>query len=309
MQALWGGGTTPQKFEEQFVKRVAELTDGTLQISLFSRGQIVPNEQAFDAVRNGAYQLMKTFDSYAAGKIPALNFTASVPFGLPRADELDAWFHELGGLKMAQEAYAPAGLTYIAPTVYGEEPIHSKFPIRSLGDIRGKKGRFAGLPATVLAEFGVAVSPIPTAEIYSAFEKGLIDFADLGDLQADYEQGIHEVAKYVILPGFSQPSTATSYVANTRAYEALTDRQKNALLVAAGEVGSALHRNIVAANAVYTKKYKEASVEFIQLDEQEIRQARTKAAPIWIRAAKGDPLATKIIESQISFMRDLGHLA
>src|SRR5690606_15243991 len=45
MQALWDGGTTPQKFEERFVKRVAELTDGKFKIELFSAGQLVPANQ------------------------------------------------------------------------------------------------------------------------------------------------------------------------------------------------------------------------------------------------------------------------
>ena len=46
---------------------------------------------------------------------------------------------------------------------------------------------------------------------------------------------VHEVAKFLVLPGFHQPSTATSYVANTRAYDALDDQQKAALAVAARE--------------------------------------------------------------------------
>ena len=40
MQALWDGGTTPQKFEEKFVARVGELTGGRFKINLFAAGQI-----------------------------------------------------------------------------------------------------------------------------------------------------------------------------------------------------------------------------------------------------------------------------
>ena len=47
MQALWDPGTTPQKFEERFVKRVAELTGGKFTIELFAGGQIVPAAQAW----------------------------------------------------------------------------------------------------------------------------------------------------------------------------------------------------------------------------------------------------------------------
>lgn len=309
MQALWGGGTTSQRFEERFVKRVSDLTGGTFQIELFSRGQIVPNEQAFEAVRGGAYEMMKTYDSYAAAKVPALNFTASVPFGFPNAEEYEAWYYELGGLQMARDAYKPSGLTYVAPTVYGEEPLHSITAINTLADLNGKKGRVAGFSAAVLKQFGVVVTPLPTAEVYSALEKGLLDFADLADLRADYEEGLHEVAKFVILPGISQPSTATSYVANTRAYDSLNDIQKMALEVAARETSVGLRQNILVANAEYIQKYKDAGCEFCYIDQGEIRDARTKVMPIWRAAAKEDPLAVKMIESQIDFMRALGHIA
>src|SRR3546814_16595194 len=113
MQALWDPGTTPQKFEERFVKRVAELTGGKFTIELFAGGQIVPAAQAFDAVRGGAFEMMKTFDGYEAGKIPAFAFTSTIPFGFPESDQYEAWFYEMGGLEMAREAYAQAGLAYI----------------------------------------------------------------------------------------------------------------------------------------------------------------------------------------------------
>ena len=78
MQALWDGGTTPQKFEERFVARVAELTGGRFKINLFAAGQIVPAAQAFDAVRGGAFELMKTFDGYEAGKITGIGVHAGL---------------------------------------------------------------------------------------------------------------------------------------------------------------------------------------------------------------------------------------
>ena len=98
MQALWDPGTMPQKFEERFVARVAELTGGRFKLNLFAAGQIVGAAQAFDAVRGGAFELMKTYDAYEAGKIPVFAFTGSVPFGFPESDQFEAWFYERGGI-------------------------------------------------------------------------------------------------------------------------------------------------------------------------------------------------------------------
>lgn len=306
MQALWDGGTTPFEYEKKFAERVAELTGGGFEIKLFSAGQIVPANQAFDAVRGGAFQMMKTFDGYEAGKIPAFAFTSTIPFGFPESDQYEAWFYELGGLEMAREAYGKAGLTYIAPTVYGQEPMHSKIRIESIADMAGKKGRFVGLASAVMGDLGVAVTPMATAEVYSGLEKGLIDFADRGDLTANFEAGLAEVAPFIILPGVHQPTTATSYVANTAAYNALPESFKAALAVAAREISGSLRQHILVQDSQVLDKYREKGVEVIHLDPSEIVAAREKAVESWKKATKGDDLATRIVDSQIGFMQALG---
>lgn len=308
MQALWDGGTSPMRYEEKFCARVEQLTGGSLQIRPFSGGQIVPAAQAFDAVRGGAFELMKTFDGYTAGRIPAHGFSSTVPFGFPQGDQFEAWFYYRGGLEMARRSYASAGLTYVAPTIYGEEPIHSRVEIRRLADMAGLKGRFVGLAAAVMADFGVAVSPLPTGEVYSALDKGLIDIADRGDVRANFEEGIHEVARYLILPGVHQPSTATSYVANTAAYERLDDQQRAALEVAARETSVALRQDLIAADGEYLAKFAAAGVEIIRLDPEDVIEGRNKAVDSWAKAAGGDALAVEMMESQKDMMRELGLL-
>ncbi|HAE47458.1 MAG: C4-dicarboxylate ABC transporter substrate-binding protein [Tistrella sp.] len=308
MQALWDANTTPMKFEQLFADRVKELTGGGFEIQTFTAGQLVPANQAFDAVRAGAFQMMKTFDGYEAGKIPAFAFTSTVPFGFPESDQYEAWFYEKGGLDMAREAYGKAGLMYIAPTVYGQEPIHSKVKISSIEEFQGKKGRFVGLASSVMGAMGVAVTPLPTAEVYSALEKGVIDIADRGDLTANLQAGLAEVAKFIILPGVHQPTTATSYVANKAAYEALPAEYKAVLAVAARETSAALRQHIVVQDVASLAKYREAGVEIVQLDPADIRANRAKAEAQWRVATKDDALATRILDSQVGFMKELGLL-
>ncbi|MCB9948742.1 MAG: TRAP transporter substrate-binding protein DctP [Rhodospirillaceae bacterium] len=306
MQALWDANTTPLAFEERFVARVAELTGGQFNIRLFSGGQLVPANQAFDAVSGGAFEMMKTFDGYEAGKVPAFSFTSTIPFGFPESDQYEAWFYELGGLELAREAYASAGLFYVAPTVYGQEPIHSTFPIHTLADMEGHLGRFVGLASSVMAAFGVAVQPMPTGEVYSALERGVIELADRGDLTANYEAGLAEVAQFIILPGVHQPTTATSYVANAAAYEALPDTYKAALAVTAREISSALRQHVLVQDGVALEKFREAGVEIITLDPAEIVAARPRAVEAWRAAAGEDELANRILDSQMAFMEQLG---
>lgn len=157
-----------------------------------------------------------------------------------------------------------------------------------------------------MADFGVAVSPLPTSEVYSALDKGLIDFADRGDIKANYEQGIQEVAKYLILPGVHQPTTATSYVANTGAFSNLSDQHRSALEVAAREVSGALRQDILVSNAEYLGKFKDAGVEIITLDDGDIAEARIQAVKSWKKVVGDDPLAKEVLTSQQELMRDFG---
>lgn len=308
MQSLWDANTTPQRFEQMFVDRVAELTDGNFRIQLFSGGQIVPAAEAFEAVQQGAFEMMKTFDGYEAGAVPAFYFTSTVPFGFETPDQMEAWFYELDGLELARDAYDDYGLYYVAPTVYGEEPIHAKFPIESIADMAGQKGRFVGLAGQVMAAFDVAVTPMATGEVYSALERGVIDLSDRGDLTANWEAGLAEVAEYIVLPGVHQPVTATAYVANQEAWDALPESYRAALEVAAREVSGALRQHILVQDQIALKKFREAGVEVLRLDEEDIQAARPTAVEAWKAAAGDDELANKILESQMAFMRQLGLL-
>lgn len=229
MQVLWDPGTLPYKIEQKFVDRVKELTNGRLEIKLFAPGSLVPTNQMLDAVQGGMFEMMKTYEGYYIGKMPEVAFTSALPLGFTDTWQYETWFWELGGVEMLRDSYSKLGLYYLAPTIYGQEPIHSKFPIHKIEDVKGKKGRFVGLAGPVMKKLGASVTPLPTAEVYSALEKGVIDFADRGGLAANYDAGLYEVAKYIILPGFHQPTTATCYVINMASWEKLpeTSRQSS----------------------------------------------------------------------------------
>ena len=174
--------------------------------------------------------------------------------------------------------------------------------------MEGHLGRFVGLAASVMTEFGVAVQPMPTGEVYSALERGVIEFADRGDLTANYEAGLAEVARYIILPGVHQPTTATSYVANQAAYDTLPDPYKAALMVAAREVSSSLRQHLLVQDGIALQKFRDAEVEVMTLDPAEIVAARPRAVEAWRAAAGEDSLANRILDSQMAFMEQLGLL-
>jgi TRAP-type mannitol/chloroaromatic compound transport system substrate-binding protein len=117
------------------------------------------------------------------------------------------------------------------------------------------------------------------------------------------------VAKFVVVPGFHQPTTATSYVANRAAHDKLPAEFKAALAVAAREISAALRQHILVSDAAVLAKYQAKGCEIIRFSAADIAAARPKAMAAWRTATKGDALATKILDSQVAFMKELGLLA
>ena len=308
MQVLWDSGTLPFKIEKQFAERVAELTDGRLQIKIFPPGSLIPTNQMLDGLQTGMLDMMKQYEGYYIGKMPEVAFTSALPLGFTDTWQFETWFWQLGGVEMLRDSYAALNCYYIAPTIYGQEPIHSTYPIHSLEDLKGKKGRFVGLAGPVMQKLGAAVTPLPTAEVYSALEKGVIDFADRGGLAANYDAGLYEVAKYIILPGFHQPTTATCYVANMDSWNKLPKDIQNIVESAAREASAELFQQHLVKGMEALQKFKEKGCEVIYLPDEEVNKIRSVAVEVWEEYAAKSEKAKKVFESQKAWMESLGLL-
>ncbi|MCF8106383.1 MAG: TRAP transporter substrate-binding protein DctP [Desulfohalobiaceae bacterium] len=308
MQVLWDSGTLPFQIEKRFAERVAELTDGRLQIKIFPPGSLIPTNQMLDGLQTGMLDMMKQYEGYYIGKMPEVAFTSSLPLGFTDTWQFETWFWQLGGVEMLRDSYASLNCYYIAPTIYGQEPIHSKFPIHSVDDLKGKKGRFVGLSGPVMQKLGATVTPLPTAEVYSALEKGVIDFADRGGLAANYDAGLYEVAKYIILPGFHQPTTATCYVANMDSWNELPEDIQKIVETAAREASAELFQQHLVKGMEALEKFKEKGCEVIYLPDEEVKKIREVAVGVWEEYAAKSEKAQKVFESQKTWMESLGLL-
>jgi TRAP-type mannitol/chloroaromatic compound transport system substrate-binding protein len=308
MQVLWDAATLPYKIEQTFVDRVKELSGGRMEIKIFAPGSLVPTNQMLDAVQNGMFEMTKQYEGYDIGRLPHAAFTSALPCGFPDTWQLDTWFWARGGIEMLREEYKKMGVYYLAPTIYNEEPIHSKFPINSIADMKGKKARFVGVAGPVLNKLGARVTPMPTAEVYSALEKGVIDFADRGGLPANYDVGLYEVAEYIILPGFHQPVTASYYGANLDAWNKLPKDIQAILECAAREAAADLFQLNLTESMAALEKFKQKGCKVIYLPKEDIMKARTVAMEVWEEYAAKSPFARQVYESQKAWMKQLGLL-
>jgi len=311
MQSMWDAGTVGYTKFEEFCKSVGEISEGKLTVRPFPAGAIVGTFEAFDAVKAGVFDAMHTSDTYWPGKIPVATFLASYPFALDRPDQWDTWFNELGGKEIARQAYAEHNMYWLGPIQHDDNLIHSKVPIRSFEDYKGKKIRFpGGVIADIFRSAGVATVLLPGGEVYPALEKGVIDGADFVGAAINYNLGFGEIAKYIIMgppstPCLHQPVDLQCIGINMRVWKNMPKHLQDLLELAIRDFSFKQYTAIQRADIEAFEKFKQKGVEIIRLKESDIDKFRKFAPELWVKYAKRHPLALKAFKSQWEYMKSI----
>ncbi len=309
MQTMWDAGTVGYTKVQDFGKKVAEMTEGKLVIECLPAGAIVGTFEMFDAVKSGVFDAYHSFDIYWVGKLPLCTFLSSYPFGMDRPDQWDTWYWTLGGRELAREGYGKHNMMYLGPIQHDDNLIHSKVPIRSFEDFKGKKIRYpGGIIADIYRAAGVSTVLLPGGEVYPALEKGVIDASDFVGWAVNYNLGFAEIAKYIIMgppstPCLHQPVDLVSIEVNMNKWKALP-KHLQVLLEAAVAWHSIDHYTAIQkADLDVIPKYAEKKVEVIRLKESDIAKFQKFAPELWVQWAKKDPLALKAFKSQWEYMK------
>lgn len=309
MQSMWDAGTIGYTFFQEFCKNVGELSEGKLVIQGFPAGAIVGTFEMFDAVKAGVFDAMHGSDTYWPGKIPVATFLSSYPFAMDRPDQWDTWFNQYGGKEIAREAYAEHNMYWLGPVQHDDNIIHSKIPIRSYEDYKGKKIRFpGGMIAEIFRSAGVSTVLLPGGEVYPALEKGVIDGADFVGAAINYNLGYGEIAKYIILgppstPCLHQPVDLQSIGINLKTWQKIPEYLQKLLEAAVTEFSFQQYTGIQKADNEAYEKFKAQGVEIIRLKDEDIAKFRKFAPELWVKWAKKHPLAMKAFKSQWEFMK------
>jgi len=83
---------------EAWARRVGQMTNGKLQISVHARGELVPALQVFDAVQNGTLECGDTYSAFYISKNTAYAFDGGLAFGMNGRQQC-AWYHQGGVLR------------------------------------------------------------------------------------------------------------------------------------------------------------------------------------------------------------------
>ncbi len=292
---------------DRFAKRVEEATGGRLVIKVFAGGELVPPLGVFDAVSDGTVECGSGASYYWAGKVPAAQWFAAVPFGF-NAQGINAWFYSGGGLQLWEETYAPFN---VIPRPQGNTGVQMggwfRKEMKSIDDYKGLKMRIPGLGGKVVAKAGGTVVLLPGGEIFTSLERGVIDATEWVGPMHDLRMGFYKAASYYYYPGWHEPGTCLEVMFNKGAYESLPKELQMTLDAVAAETNMWSLCEFEAGNgAALQELITQHKVNLVRFPEELLNDLRKLADETLEEEAGKDAQSRKVHEAFKKFKEQVG---
>jgi TRAP-type mannitol/chloroaromatic compound transport system substrate-binding protein len=196
----------------------------------------------------------------------------------------------------------------VGPVHHGPNIIHSKVPIRSVDDFRGRKMRMpGGMVAELFTELGAETTVLPGSEIFPALEKGTIDVADYVGPAVNYSLGFSQVTKYISMgpPGFMsvyQPVDIMDITVGMSSWNKLSPQMQQFVEMETQSYSIGHHAAIQKADQEAWAKFEADGTEVTRLTQDDVELMTEVAVPIWFKYANRDKNAARVFKIQLDYM-------
>jgi TRAP-type mannitol/chloroaromatic compound transport system substrate-binding protein len=234
---------------------VREMTEGRLDIKVYSAGELVGALECFDATSTGAADMYHAAEYYWQGKAKGFSFFTAVPMGMT-ATELMGWIDHGSGQSLWDDLSGDFNVKAMQAGNTGHQTGGwFKKEINSVEDFRGLKIRMPGLGGDVIRELGGAAVNLPGGEIYQSLQSGAIDATEWVGPWNDLAFGFYREAPFYYAPGFHEPGASLSLGINKNVWESFSTSDQAIIEHACQSVnhfslGEYNYRNAVALNTL-----------------------------------------------------------
>ncbi|TYB89900.1 TRAP transporter substrate-binding protein [Oceaniovalibus sp. ACAM 378] len=293
------------EYQKGWTELVAERSEGRIKIDLLPVGSIVEYNETLDAVAAGILDGQICDSSYWAGKDPAFGLISNPVGAWSDPAQMIDFVENGGGKELMQELLGSYGLHFIGVTTPGLEAFVSRKPLNGVADLQGLKMRAPEGPvANVFAAAGAAPVNLPSSEVYTSLDKGVVDAADYSVFSVNQQQGLNEVAPNPVYPGFhSLPLVEVSL--NKAKWESLPDDLKLLLEETVKEFQQTqLKGNSEADLAAVEEAKANPNITVHDWPEEERAKFRAIATNEWERIAKQSPMSQKVYDTLTAYLKD-----
>jgi len=294
------------------VDDIRAMSDGRLDITAYSSGELVPSMEIPDSLTQGVIEMGYSAGAYYTGMAPEVAFEGNglPPFITRDAVDMLQLLNYWGLSDIISEAYAGLGVHLIGLPLAENAFTWSRDRLNSIEDLKGHKLRlWGGYVAKTFEKLGAVPAFIPHEEVYTALATGVIDGSGTG--AGKYlSLGLYEYCPYIYTPPILAPATQ-AIMTDPKAWNALPDDLKEIVISAVYAMGVKWHikaRTDEEANIWSSEAQAKLGIEVVKWSDADLKVFSDAALSTLPELAAKSPLAADGVKIINAFMKSKGYI-
>jgi len=261
----------------EIIKDEVEAAGVDLQVRIYPSASLFKPKQQWDAMTKGQLDISAFPLDYASGRHP--QFSATLMPGLVKNHAHAKRLNDSEFMADIKDIITDNGVVVLSDAWLAGGFVGNGYCVTTPESVQGKVMRAAG-PAfeQMLAEAGASINSMPSSEIYSAMQTGVLDGANTssGSL-VSYR--IYEQSTCLTPPGdYALWFMYEPILMSERSFDQLTEAQQDALMAAGQKAEEYFFEKAKELDNTLVETYKKAGVKVEQMSKAQYDQ--------WIKVAK-----------------------
>lgn len=280
-QTSAAAGDAHYAWQQEWTKWLAEESNGRISAQVLPADAVVKYTETLDAVGANIIQGDLTDPSYFSGKDPAFSLIGNMVGAWSHPNQLFDMMENGNGFAIYDKLLNRYNVKLISVTSTGVEAFVSKIPIRNMADFKGVKLRAPqGMVNNVFTAIGATPVNLPGSEVYTSLEHGVIDASDYTVFASNQAQGMNDVARYPIYPGFHSMPTI-QITMNLDVWNSLPEDLKVAVTKTADRFSRYMVDEYEKLDKKAVEEAKSQGIEVVSWSDEEIAKFREVAKSQW----------------------------
>ncbi|MEM1619639.1 MAG: TRAP transporter substrate-binding protein DctP [Fervidicoccaceae archaeon] len=245
----------------KFAQMVEERTGGELKFTIYPAQSLYKAAEQWDYIVSGDLEFTIIPLDYASGKVPQISVTL-MPATITSLEQAFKWRGAEIGSKF-EEILEKNGAKIISWGWFVGGIGSRTRLIRLPEDVKGLKMRAAGkMFEYMLAQAGATIVSMPSSEIYTALQTGVLDSA-FTSVDSFYSYRLYEVIRYYTghRKGYMIWYMLEPLIISMKTWNSLTPEQQKIVLEVGRELESWVYQQLKDNNAAMVTEFEQKGVE------------------------------------------------
>ncbi|GAA5165419.1 TRAP transporter substrate-binding protein DctP [Ornithinimicrobium tianjinense] len=266
---------------QRFAEEVDKATDGQVTVTVYPNSTLAKATEQYDAMMNGSIDMSVFPLDYASGRVPQWSITL-MPGLVQDHDDAKAW--DEGEIGAAVEENMRENGAVLLTNVWNAGAIGVKgHPVLTPDDIKGGMTmRAAGVYVEKMLEAaGAGISSLPSSEIYTAMQTGVLDAA----VTSTGSFASYNLQEQV--DSYTSPTTHTFWfmyeplIISTKSFDKLCAEQQEALVQVGEDLQDYAYEASREDDTRVEKIFQDAGVEVVTMSDEDFEKWMPLAEEQW----------------------------